>query len=132
LLVSWCVGDRCDMAGSDEDRCRSRRPGAEDRGWSNIGRLLGGWTIERSEDILCGLHRAQGDEERGFLGSASKPRLTVSPDLTSKSVAIVLVIWPQSHLLGFLGLGLKIGSYSLVICASKSPRRFLGLGLKIK
>jgi hypothetical protein len=32
LLVSWCVGDRCDMEGSDEDLDRSRRPGAEDRG----------------------------------------------------------------------------------------------------
>jgi hypothetical protein len=31
---------------------------------------------------------------------------------------------------GFLGLGLKIGSSDLVIWASKSPRRFLGLGLK--
>jgi hypothetical protein len=25
LLVSWCVGDRCDMAGSDEDHGRSRK-----------------------------------------------------------------------------------------------------------
>jgi hypothetical protein len=32
----------------------------------------------------------------------------------------------------FFGLGLKTGSYGLVILASKSPRRFLGLGLKIK
>jgi hypothetical protein len=32
LLVSWCAGDRCDMAFSDEDRGRSRRPGAEDQG----------------------------------------------------------------------------------------------------
>jgi hypothetical protein len=30
LLVSWCVGDRCDMAGSDEDLGKSRRPDAED------------------------------------------------------------------------------------------------------
>jgi hypothetical protein len=35
LLVSWCADDRCGMAGSDEDRGRSRRPGAEDRGWSH-------------------------------------------------------------------------------------------------
>jgi hypothetical protein len=35
LLVSWCVGGRCDMACSNEDRGRSRRPGAEDRGWSH-------------------------------------------------------------------------------------------------
>jgi hypothetical protein len=35
LLVSWCVGDRCGMACSDEDRGRSRRPGVEERGWSS-------------------------------------------------------------------------------------------------
>jgi hypothetical protein len=33
---------------------------------------------------------------------------------------------------GFPGLGLKIGSYDLVIWASKSPRQFLSLGLKTK
>jgi hypothetical protein len=33
LLVSWCVCGNCDMVCSDEDRGRSRRPGAEDRGW---------------------------------------------------------------------------------------------------
>jgi hypothetical protein len=32
-LVSWCAGDWCDMAYSDEDCGRSRRPGAKDRGW---------------------------------------------------------------------------------------------------
>jgi hypothetical protein len=35
LLVSWCAGDRCGMVCSDEDRGRSRRPGAEEQGWSN-------------------------------------------------------------------------------------------------
>jgi hypothetical protein len=44
---------------------------------------------------MCGLHHAQGDEEHRFLGSASKPRSTVSPSLALKPVAIVLVIWPQ-------------------------------------
>jgi hypothetical protein len=33
---------------------------------------------------------------------------------------------------GFPGLGLKTGSFGLVIWASKSSRWFLGLGLKIK
>jgi hypothetical protein len=33
LLVSLCAGDRCDMAGSDEDRCRSRRSSIEDQRW---------------------------------------------------------------------------------------------------
>jgi hypothetical protein len=34
LLVSWCAGGRYGMACSDEDRGKSRRPDAEDRGWS--------------------------------------------------------------------------------------------------
>jgi hypothetical protein len=54
--------------GSDEDQGRSRKLGAEDRGWSSTGRVLGGRMIERSGDTVCGLHRAQGDEECGFLG----------------------------------------------------------------
>jgi hypothetical protein len=29
------------MAGNDEDRGKSRRPGAEDRGWSSTGQVLG-------------------------------------------------------------------------------------------
>jgi hypothetical protein len=52
LLVSWCVGDRCDMTANNEDRGRSRRPGVEDRGWSDTGRVLGGRTIERSGDAV--------------------------------------------------------------------------------
>jgi hypothetical protein len=68
LLVSWCAGGRCDMAGNDEDRGRSRRPGAEDRGWSSIGRVLGYRTIGRSGDAVCGLQYARGDEGREFLG----------------------------------------------------------------
>jgi hypothetical protein len=37
-------------------------------GDGRIGRVLGGRAIERSDGIMCGLHRAHGDEERGFLG----------------------------------------------------------------
>jgi hypothetical protein len=76
--------------------------------------------IKRSGDAVCGLHHAQGDEECGFLGLASKPRSTVSPGLASKPVATVLVVWPQNHSLGFPGLGLKTGSCDLVIWPIKS------------
>jgi hypothetical protein len=69
------------MAGSDEDRGRSRRHGVDE------GRVLGDQTIERSGDAVCGLHHARGDKEHVFLGLASKPRSTVSSSLTSKSVA---------------------------------------------
>jgi hypothetical protein len=58
IFVSWCVSDRCDMVGSDENLGRSRRPGAEDRGWSSTGRVLGGRTIGRSGDTVCSLYRA--------------------------------------------------------------------------
>jgi hypothetical protein len=81
---------------------------------------------------VCSLHCAQGYEERGFLGLASKPRSTLSPGLASKPMAMVLVVWPQNHSLGFSGLGLKTDSCDLVIWPTKSPRRFLGLGLKTK
>jgi hypothetical protein len=31
------------------------------------GRILGDRTVERSGGAACGLHRARGDEKRGFL-----------------------------------------------------------------
>jgi hypothetical protein len=37
-------------------------------GDGHTGRVLGGRTIERSGGVVCGLHRAHGDEERWFLG----------------------------------------------------------------
>jgi hypothetical protein len=67
LLVLWCECGRSDMADSDEDRGRTRRPGAEDQGWSSTGQVLGGRMIEWSGDVVCSLYRAQGDEEHGFL-----------------------------------------------------------------
>jgi hypothetical protein len=36
-------------------------------GDGHTGRVLGGRAIERSGGAVCGLHRARGDEERGFL-----------------------------------------------------------------
>jgi hypothetical protein len=80
------------MVGSDEHRGRSRRLSAEDRGRPTICRVLSSRMIERSGDAVCGLHCAQGDEEDGFLGLASKLRSTVSPNLVSKPVATVLVV----------------------------------------
>jgi hypothetical protein len=45
LLVSWCVGGRCGMTCSNEDHGKSRRPSAEDRGWSH--RSDTGWLGDR-------------------------------------------------------------------------------------
>jgi hypothetical protein len=67
-----------------------------------------------------------------FSSLASKLVLTVSPDLAVKPVVDFLVEPQKQGDGGFFGLGLKTGSYSLVIWVSKSPRRFLCLGLKTK
>jgi hypothetical protein len=79
-----------------------------------------------------------------FSSLVSKLVATVFSSLTSKLVVVVslglaskpvvgLLVEPQNQVGGgFPGLGLKIGSFSLVICVSKSSRRFLGVGLKIK
>jgi hypothetical protein len=56
-----------------------------------------------------------------FLSLASKPRLTVSPSLASKPMAMVLMVWPQNHLLRFPGLGLKTSRCGLMIWPTKSP-----------
>jgi hypothetical protein len=65
-----------------------------------------------------------------FYSLSSKLVTTVSSGLASKPVVDFLVEPPNQGGGGFPGLGLKIGSSGLVIWASKSPRRFLGLGLK--
>jgi hypothetical protein len=65
-----------------------------------------------------------------FFSLASKLVVTVSPSLASKSVVGFLVAPQNQGGGGFPGLGPKTGSFGLVIWASKSPRWFLGLGLK--
>jgi hypothetical protein len=57
--VAWRAVTRI-MAGV-EDLVQRTREG-------RTGRILDGRVIERSGDTVCGLHRARGDEERGFLG----------------------------------------------------------------
>jgi hypothetical protein len=52
--------------------------------------------------------------------------------LASKLVVSFLVEPQNQGGGGFPGLGIKTGSSSLMIWASKSPRRYLGLCLKIK
>jgi hypothetical protein len=67
-----------------------------------------------------------------FTSLALKQVVTVSPSLASKP-AVGFLVEPQNQGSGgFPDLGIKIGSSDLVIWASKSPRQFLGLGLKTK
>jgi hypothetical protein len=94
------------LACSDEDRGKSRRPGAEDRGWSHRSgtRWPGGRVAPCA---VCTWHVET--RRAGFL------------------------VEPQNQSgVGFPSLGLKTGSAGLLIWASKSPRRFLGLSPKTK
>jgi hypothetical protein len=77
-------------------------------------------------------------------GLASKPTATVFSSLASKLVATVSPGLASEPTIGFLvepqnqggggfpSLDLKTGSSGLLIWASKSLRRFLGLGFKTK
>jgi hypothetical protein len=67
-----------------------------------------------------------------FSGLASKPMVMVSPSLGLKSTVGFLIEPQNQGGGGFPGFGLQTGSYDLVICASNSPRWFLGLDLKTK
>jgi hypothetical protein len=67
-----------------------------------------------------------------FSSLTSKLVMTISPSLASKPVVSFLVEPQNQGGGGFSGLGLKTDSFGLVILTSKSPRRFLGLGLKDK
>jgi hypothetical protein len=57
--VAWCAATRI-VAGVGDLMQRTRD--------GRTGRVLGGRAIERSGGAMCGLHRARGDEECGFLG----------------------------------------------------------------
>jgi hypothetical protein len=79
-----------------------------------------------------------------FAGLTSKSVMTIFSNLISKLVATVFFSLASKPVVGFLiepqnqggggfpGFSLKTDSFGLVIWASKSPRRFLGLGFNIK
>jgi hypothetical protein len=68
----------------------------------------------------------------GFSSLASKLVATVSLSLASK-LTVGFLVEPQNQGgVGFPSLGLKTDNSGLMIWASKSPRRFLGLCLKTK
>jgi hypothetical protein len=67
-----------------------------------------------------------------FSSLVSKLIAMISPGLASKP-AVGFLVEPQNQGGGwFSGLELKPDMYGLLIWASKSPRRFLGLSFKIK
>jgi hypothetical protein len=95
-----------------------------------VATIFGGLASKPVAIVFVGL--ASKPVAMVFSSLASKLVATVSPGLASKW-AVGFLVEPQNQGDGgFPGLGLKTGSFGLVIWASKSPRRFLGLGLKTK
>jgi hypothetical protein len=95
-----------------------------------VAMVSGGLTSKPATMVSSGL--ASKPIAVVFSSFASELVATVSPGLASKPVVDFLVEPQNQGGVGFPGFGLKTGSSGLVIWASKSPRRFLGLGLKTK
>jgi hypothetical protein len=78
---------------------------------------------------VCTVHMKM--RSAGFLVEPQNQGLQFGSGLTSKPLVRFSPVGPQNRWLKFHCLSLKTGSSGLVIWVSKSPRRFLGLGLKI-
>jgi hypothetical protein len=93
-------------------------------GDGRTGQVLGDRTIERSSDAVCGLHCAHGDEERGFLGSASKPRSMVYRWIGIKLLDGFLEFGIKTGGDGFLQFGLKTGGDGSLVWHQNRWRQF--------
>jgi hypothetical protein len=115
LLVSWCAGVRCSMACSDEDRGRSRRPGAEDRGWSHRSgtRWLGGPEV--------GWRRVRSAPDTWRLGAR------VSWLSLKTKVVDGFPVWASNRQLWFGDLDLKITA----TVSWFKPQNQVGFGLSV-
>jgi hypothetical protein len=105
LFVSWCAGGRCGMAGSNKNHGRSRRPSTEDQGWSSTGRVM--------MCAVCIVH--EKTRSASFLVELQNQDRQFVSGLSSKSLGWFIPVWPQNRWHGFLGLGLKISSFGLII-----------------
>jgi hypothetical protein len=82
--VTWQAATRIGVGVGD--LVQRTRDGQAQDGYSMVGRSRGQMTL----CVVCTAHK--GHKESKFLSLASKPRLTVSLDLVSKPVAMVLVV----------------------------------------
>jgi hypothetical protein len=119
LLVSWCAGGRCGMVGSDENCGSSRRPGAEDQGWSH--RSGTHWSGDRGVG-WCRVWSVPCMWRRG----ARVSWLSLKTKVDGLSVVWpqnhwdgLSVVWPQNHWDSFLWFALKTSDDSFSGLASK-------------
>jgi hypothetical protein len=95
-------------------------------GYSVVGRSRGRVT----PCAICTMHIKM--RSTSFLVEPQNQGIRFVSGLASKPLGRFSSVWPQNRWLRFSALGIKMGSSDSVICASKSPRRFLGLGLKTR
>jgi hypothetical protein len=98
LLVSWCAGGRCGIACSDEDRGRSRKPDAEDRGWSHRSGTWwpGGREVGCALCAVCTWHVET--RSAGFSVEPQNQGRRFVSGLASKPLGRFLPVWPQNPL----------------------------------
>jgi hypothetical protein len=138
LLVSWCVGGRCDMVANDEDHGRSRRPSAEDQMWSSTGRYSmarrsGGWVMPCA---VCTVHIEMRStsflvepQNQGRVSWLSfKTKVDGFLIWASKLTALVWRFWPQNHRVSFLVYASKLSRLRFIGCTTKSTRGWFGAG----
>jgi hypothetical protein len=87
------------------------------------------WPEDREVgDTVCSLHRAQGDEENGFLGLASTPWSSCFPGLGLKTGSCGLVTWPKNLHDGFVVWASKPIGLRFVGCAQNQWEDEDGVG----
>jgi hypothetical protein len=102
------------MACSDEDHGRSRRPDAEDRGWSHRSGTR--WSSDREVGWRC-VRSAPCTWRRGAWVSWLSLKIKVdglSVVWPQNHRDDLSVVWPQNHWDGFLQFGLKTGGDSFL------------------
>jgi hypothetical protein len=114
LLVSWCAGGKCGMTCSDEDCDMSRRPGADDRGWSHRSGIQ--WPGDREVGWPCvrsGPYTWRCGARVDWLSLKTKVSglLVVCPQNHWNGLSAV---WPQNHGDDFLQFGLKTSGDSFL------------------
>jgi hypothetical protein len=128
LLVSRCAGGRCDMACSDEDRGRSRRPGAEDQGWSH--RLGTRWPGDR--DVRWHRVRSAPWKWRREARVSWLSLKTKVVGLASKSVATDFLVWVSKLAAPVWWFGRQNHHGDFLVWASKpNRRRFVSCATKL-
>jgi hypothetical protein len=84
-------------------------------------RVLGGRAVERSGGVVCSLHLTRGDQERGFLGWASKPMAMVCEWFGHKTTRTVFV-GLASKLVATVSSGLSLKPAATVSsCLASKP-----------